>query len=55
MKSHLKMSHRVGLGLVVAALLILVSGCATAEKPNYRGHKGISPTVYDYYPNAGQR
>lgn len=34
MKSNLKMSHGIGLGLVAVALLILVSGCATAEKPN---------------------
>lgn len=38
------------LGLSMAATLIVLSGCATSEKPNYQGHKGTSPTVHDYYP-----
>ncbi len=39
-------------GLLTAVTLIVLSGCATAEKPNYQGHKGTSPTVYDYYPRT---
>lgn len=50
-----KMTFKVSLGLAIVAMLIVLAGCATAEKPNYQGHKGISPTVYDYYPNASQR
>jgi hypothetical protein len=50
-----KRTFKVGLALAMAAAVIILSGCATAEKPNYRGHKGVSPTVYDYYPNTSQR
>lgn len=46
---------KVKLSIVGAAVaLVVLSGCATAEKPNYQGHKGISPTVHDYYPSKGQ-
>lgn len=55
MKENMPMIFKVSLGLAIAAVLIILGGCATAEKPNYEGHKGISPTVYDYYPNASQR
>lgn len=50
-----KRTFKIGLVVALAAAAIILSGCATAEKPNYRGHKGVSPTVYDYYPNTSQR
>lgn len=54
MKTKRNVTFIISLGLATAAALIVLAGCATAEKPNYRGHKGISPTVYDYYPSNSQ-
>ena len=42
-----------GLGFVTA--IVVLNGFATSEKPNYQGHKGISPTVHDYYPSKKQQ
>ena len=39
------------LGCLALATVIIASGCASAEQPNYQGKKGISPTVHDYYPD----
>lgn len=41
---------QITLGGLLLAILIVASGCTTAEKPNYQGHKGTAPTVNDYYP-----
>lgn len=54
MKAKRNVPFKVSFGLAMVAALIVLGGCATAEKPNYRGHKGISPTVYDYYPSDSQ-
>lgn len=46
---------RFTFGLITFAVLIIASGCATSEKPNYQGHKGVSPTVQDYYPSQEKK
>ena len=43
---------KMALGFAAAVTLVILSGCATSEKPNYQGHKGTSPTVHDYYPKT---
>lgn len=50
MKEHMKTITKLAFALALTAA-ILMTGCATAEKPNYQGHKGTSPTVEDYYPS----
>lgn len=52
MKGNMKNITKTVHGLLIAGALIVLSGCATAQKPNYQGHKGTSPTVHDYYPNT---
>lgn len=50
-KGHtMKTISRLRIALMLLVALVAVSGCATADKPNYQGHKGVSPTVNDYYP-----
>ncbi|MBI4325528.1 MAG: hypothetical protein HY674_09720 [Chloroflexi bacterium] len=51
----MKTIAKLALSLAVGAALIILNGCATSEKPNYQGHKGLSPTVDDYYPRKIQQ
>jgi hypothetical protein len=37
-------------GLALLAIIVVISGCATAEKPDFQGYKHSSPTMEDYYP-----
>ncbi len=37
-------------GLALLATIIVISGCATAQKPDFQGYKHSSPTIDDYYP-----
>lgn len=52
---NMKTIAKLALSLAVGAALIILNGCATSEKPNYQGHKGLSPTVDDYYPRKIQQ
>ena len=45
---------KLGLAVAMAVALVVLGGCASAEKPNYQGHKGTAPTVHDYYPSKTQ-
>jgi hypothetical protein len=54
MKGHMKHMTQLILGCLALAALIIVSGCASASQPNYQGHKGASPTIYDYYPSKAK-
>ena len=47
----MKRIAHISLGLAFVVALVVLNGCASAEKPNYQGHKGASPTVHDYYPS----
>ena len=47
----MKTMTKLAFALALTAVVLLMNGCATAEKPNYQGHKGTSPTVQDYYPS----
>ncbi len=49
-RSSMKTFAKLTIALALLATIAVISGCATAEKPNYQGHKGVSPTVHDYYP-----
>ena len=51
MKGNMKTIERLALAFILLAALIMVSGCSTAEQPNYKGHKSVAPTVHDYYPS----
>ena len=46
----MKTIAKLMLNLTLLAALSVLSGCATAEKPNYQGKKGATPTIDDYYP-----
>lgn len=52
MKGNMRSIAKMALGFAAAVTLVILSGCATSEKPNYQGHKGTSPTVHDYYPKT---
>lgn len=47
---HTMTLKALGRSLGLLAVAAILNGCATAEKPDYQGHTGISPTVNDYYP-----
>lgn len=51
MKQHMKTIMKLAFVLGFTAAIFMLNGCATSEKPNYQGHKGVSPTVQDYYPS----
>jgi hypothetical protein len=51
MKGKMKNIERLALGFILLGVLVMVTGCSTAEQPNYKGHKGVAPTVHDYYPS----
>ena len=51
-KGNMRNIAKMVFGFAAAVTLVILSGCATSEKPNYQGHKGASPTVDDYYPKT---
>ena len=51
----MKIIAKLTVALALLAIAVVISGCATAEQPNYQGHKGASPTVHDYYPDKSQQ
>jgi hypothetical protein len=53
MKGTMRSIAKILGALIAAVTLVVMSGCATSDKPHYQGHKGVSPTVNDYYPTPG--
>lgn len=50
----MKTITRTLFGFLALAVLVVMTGCATSEGPNYQGKKGISPTIDDYYPTKSK-
>ena len=42
--------QRTSLALAFVTITIALAACRSAQEPNYQGHRGTAPTVYDYYP-----
>ena len=40
--------------LALLTIAFIVSGCATAEQPNYQGKKGVTSTIDDYHPSKAK-
>ena len=49
-KESMKTITKLTTVLALLTTILIVSGCATAEQPNYQGKKGATPTIDDYYP-----
>ncbi|MEW6159020.1 MAG: hypothetical protein AB1813_16470 [Verrucomicrobiota bacterium] len=46
----MKTIQKLTIVLMLFVTLVAVSGCATAEKPDFQGYKHSSPSIDDYYP-----
>jgi hypothetical protein len=50
-EASMKTIAKLTVAVALLATAVVISGCANARQPNYQGHKGVSPTVHDYYPS----